>query len=110
MVRLNYLVLITILFTPISSLASNDVGYKYYERGNFKKALEIWSIEAKNGNGEAFYNMGLLYYFGNGVKKDLSIAYRYCKKAAFKGLPRAQNNLAFMYTKGRGIKKLYTRI
>jgi len=107
MVKINYLVLIGILSISIMAIANNDIGYKYYKKGNYKKALEVWVIEAEAGNKEALYNIGLLYFFGNGVEKNLSLAFNYCQEAAYMGSPRAQNNLAFMYIKGLGIEKSY---
>ena len=107
MVKLFYLVLISIMSIPTNVLADNDIGYKYYQKGNYEKALKIWAVEAEEGNKEAIYNIGLLYFFGNGVEKNLSLAFEYCQKAAFMGSPRAQNNLAFMYIKGLGVEKSY---
>ena len=107
MVKLFYLVLISIMSISTNLLADNDIGYKYYQKGNYDKALKIWAVEADEGNKEAFYNIGLLYFFGNGVEKNLSLAFEYCQKAAFMGSPRAQNNLAFMYIKGLGVEKSY---
>ncbi len=107
MVKRLYLVIIIFLTFSNVPQANDDIGYKYYEKGLYDKAFKIWSKEIKNGNREALYNMGLLYYFGKGVSKDLTTAFMYCEKAAFKGSARAQNNLAFMYMKGIGIKKSY---
>ena len=106
MVKLFYLV-ISIMSITTNVVADNDIGYKYYQKGNYEKALKIWAVEAEEGNKEAFYNIGLLYFFGNGVQKNLPLAFEYCQKAAFMGSPRAQNNLAFMYIKGLGVKKSY---
>tara|TARA_B100001057_G_scaffold466740_1_gene524171 strand:- start:514 stop:987 length:474 start_codon:yes stop_codon:yes gene_type:complete len=102
-----YLLIIVLLSSHNLSFADDDIGYKYYQKGLYDKAFKIWSKEIKEGNKEAMYNMGLLYYFGKGVSKDLKIAFKYCKKAAFKGSARAQNNLAFMYMNGMGINKSY---
>ena len=107
MVKLFYLVLISIMSIPTNVLADNDIGYKYYQKGNYEKALKIWAVEAEEGNKEAIYNIGLLYFFGNGVEKNLPLAFEYCQKSAFMGSPRAQNNLAFMYNKGLGVEKSY---
>ena len=106
MVKIIYLVIIIILALP-NTLLANDEGYKYYENGQYEKALSIWTKEVEMGNTEALYNIGLLYYFGKGVKKDLNIAFDYCKKAAYRGSGRAQNNLAYMHMKGLGTKKNY---
>ena len=107
MVKLFYLVLISIMSISTNVLADDDIGYKYYQKGNYEKALKIWTVEADEGNRKAFYNIGLLYFFGNGVEKNLPLAFEYCQKAAFMGSPRAQNNLAFMYNKGLGVEKSY---
>jgi TPR repeat protein len=107
MVKLFYLVLISIMSITTNVVAEDDIGYKYYQKGNYEKALKIWAVEAEEGNKEAFYNIGLLYFFGNGVEKNLPLAFEYCQKAAFMGSPRAQNNLAFMYIEGLGVKKSY---
>ena len=107
MVKLFYLVLISIMSISTNVLGDIDIGYKYYQKGNYEKALKIWTVEAEEGNKEAFYNIGLLYFFGNGVEKNLPLAFEYCQKAAFMGSPRAQNNLAFMYIKGLGVEKSY---
>ena len=106
MVKKLYLAIIIILTFSIPSLA-DDIGYKYYEKGLYDKAFKIWSKEIKQGNKEAMYNMGLLYYFGRGVDQDLKKAFKYCEKAALKGSARAQNNIAFMYMNGIGTEKSY---
>ena len=100
--------LISILIMPINIAFSDaDLGYKHYLNGEYDKALKIWSKEVHQGKREAIYNVGLLYFFGKGVKKDLKVAYEYCEKAAYMGSSRAQNNLAFMLIEGLGTSKNY---
>ena len=101
------LLLLVLLSLVSFSISADDMAYTHYNNGEYSKALEIWTEEANNGEASAIYNIGLLYFFGNGVNKDLSIAFRYCKKAASKGLARAQNNLAYMYLNGMGTNKDY---
>lgn len=101
------LALLLILNLPHYVEASDDIGYKHYHNGNYKEALKVWANEVEEGNREAMYNIGLLYFFGKGVERDLSLAFEYCEKAAYKGSSRAQNNLAYMYMKGLGTKKNY---
>ena len=101
-------ILLLVIFSIVSFFASaNDSGFTYYEKGEYGKALKIWTEQANNGEANAIYNIGLLYFFGNGVDKDLTIAYKYCKEAALKGLATAQNNLAYMYLNGMGASKNY---
>ena len=107
MAKLLLLVLLTLL-NPISDvLASDDIGYKHYLKGEYEEALKVWRQELNQGKREAMYNIALLYFFGKGVEKNLPLAYEYCKKAAYKGSARAMNNLAYMYIKGFGTKKDY---
>jgi hypothetical protein len=45
-----------------------------------KKLLKIWTVEAEDGNkANAIYNIGLLYFFGNGVEKNLQLAFNTAK-------------------------------
>jgi len=107
MAKLLLLVLLTLL-SPINDvLASDDIGYKHYLKGEYEKALKVWRQELNEGKREAMYNIALLYFFGKGVEKNLPLAYEYCKKAAYKGSARAMNNLAYMYIKGFGTNKDY---
>lgn len=69
MVKLFYLVLISIMSISTDVLSDNDIGYKYYQKGNYKKALKIWTVEAEEGNKEAIYNIGLLYFLEMELKK-----------------------------------------
>ena len=105
MTKIIFLVILITILVGISSHADNDEGYKHYLKGNYNKALAIWKREVNEGKKEALYNIGLLYFFGNGVEKNLPLAFNYCKKAAYKGSARAQNNLAYMYMEGLGTKK-----
>jgi TPR repeat protein len=49
---------------------------------------------------EVQYDLGVMYYKGIGVKKDLQAASRWFEVAAHQGHPRAQNDLAVMLLKG----------
>ncbi len=107
MVNSIYPVIISIMLLSIASTARCDIGYKFYEKGNYEEALKVWIVEAENGSKEALYNIGLLYFSGKGVEKNLPQAFEYCKKSAYMGSSRAQNNLAYMYMRGLGVDKSY---
>ena len=51
------------------------------------------------------YELWRIYCFGLGVNKEHDDAARYLRKAAEAGLPKAQMQLAFMYTKGESVPK-----
>jgi len=98
---------ILLLFPALSSTDDIDKGYQAYKNKDYVSAYKHWKISADAGDSISQYNMGLLYYFGNGVEKNLRTAFNYCKKSAEQGLPRAQNNLAHMYSDGLGVKQNY---
>ena len=47
-----------------------------------KKAFELFEKAAESGHKEASFNLGLMYYNGFGVDKDLNEAARYFRRAA----------------------------
>ncbi|WP_457596370.1 tetratricopeptide repeat protein [Hydrogenimonas sp.] len=56
---------------------------EFFEKDEYEKALEAFSQHKKNV--EAQYFLGMLYYDGLGVEKDLEAAKRWFKKAARQG-------------------------
>ena len=107
MARIIYLLILAMFMPWHIAQSDEDIGYKYYQKGDYEKALSVWKKELSLGKKETIYNIGLLYFFGKGVKQDLSIAFEYCQKAALMGSARAQNNIAYMYIEGLGTEKNY---
>ncbi|WP_422366238.1 protein kinase domain-containing protein [Pelagibius sp.] len=58
---------------------------------------------AEAGDPIAQASLGLRYYRGQGVRKDLEEAFRWTKQAAEQGEARAQSNLGFYYMNGEGV-------
>ena len=88
--------------------ADFSVGYEAYQRGDYATALRIMREHADQGNARAQYNLGGMYYSGNGVTQDFAAALRWYRKAADQGNAAAQNNLALMYNNGQGVTQDYT--
>lgn len=65
--------------------------------GDYEKAFYWLSKAAKQGNAEAQADIGSLYYYGKGVKKDIKKAEEWFVKASQNDDPRAQNDLAMLY-------------
>ena len=55
------------------------------------------------------FNLGRMYYFGEGVKQDYAKALEWFQKAAEQGYATAQNNLGSMYYNGQGVKVNYAK-
>ena len=71
--------------------------------------FEEWIQLAQQGNQDAQYNLGLIYYNGDGVVQDYKKALYWFEKSARQGDAQAQNNLGFMYYDGKGVEKDYKK-
>lgn len=88
---------------PLSA-ASFEEGLRAFRAGFPERARDIWIPLAEAGDGAAQYSLGKLYEQGEApVARDLIEAVRWYREAAAQRLPAAQNNLALMYAKGRGV-------
>ena len=70
-----------------------------------ERLLSQTRVEAEQGDAEAQYRLGCLYYRGAGVKQDYSEALAWYRKSADQGNPDAQYRLGCMYYKGTGVQK-----
>lgn len=64
---------------------------------NWNKAFETWLAMAKDGNGEAQYNVGRCYDRGEGVKQDYGCALEWYAKALERNAILAAHNLFLLY-------------
>ena len=60
---------------------------------------------AEKGDAQAQFNIGLRYYSGKGVTKDIVEAARWFRKAAEQGNAFAQHSLGNCYSRGSGVAK-----
>ena len=68
---------------------------------DFKKTLQV----AEQGNAQAQFSLGKMYYEGQGVRQDYAEAVQWYRKAAEQGLAEAQFNLGLMYYNGQGVRQ-----
>ncbi len=78
-----------------------------YDKGDFKTAFNLYLIEAKKGNAEAQFDLGLMYDLGKGVLQDYKEAALWYRLSADQGAAAAQYNLGVLYDKGRGVLQDY---
>lgn len=67
--------------------------------------VEEYTLKAREGDVDAQYNLGIMYYHGEGIEADHKEALFWFLKAAEQDDPDAQYNLGFMYGKGEGVEK-----
>jgi len=85
------LVLALALSAPVLA-ADYDAGWEAYSRGDYATALKEWRPLAQQGDADAQYNLGVMYYEGKGVPQDYVQAYMWFNLAASRGDKHALDN------------------
>ncbi|MCQ4878619.1 sel1 repeat family protein, partial [Ruminococcus bicirculans] len=67
--------------------------------------FEWFERSAKQKNKFAQFSLANLYYYGNGVEKDLSQAFLWYQKSSAQGQPYASYAVAQMYSKGEYVSQ-----
>ena len=91
--------------------------YKAYETGldaayagDYDTALREFTIAAEAGLHLAQYNLGVMYFTGEGVTQDYALAYKWTRMAAEQGHINAQYNLGTLFYNGLGMRSaVFTR-
>ena len=75
----------------ISTKTASDLaqGKRYFVAGYYKRAMHQLLPLACDGNPEAQYAVGYMYYYGYGVTQDTDIGYFWIKRAADQHYPPA---------------------
>lgn len=82
-----------------------EEGVAAHERGDYSEALRLWRPLAERGDAYAQFDLGGMYFLGEGVPQDDAIALRLMQKAAEQGHPGAQNIIGNLYETGREVIK-----
>lgn len=82
---------------PDTAMSYNNIGLVYKRRGDYDKALAYFNLAAKLGNAGAQYNLGRMYYNGQGIEKDYVKAAEWYQKVAEKGDEEVYNQVVWAY-------------
>ena len=106
---LTFLLALTFLFLFSGFVFADDLkdAMAAHKSKDYKEAVRLYRLSAKQGNAEAKYNLGLMYEKGQVVPKDFKEAFKWSKLAADQGNASTQDNLSYMYYKGQGVPKDY---
>lgn len=74
---------------PLQAAADFSEAMKYYGDGKYPEARKIFERLAQLGQHESQFNIGVMYYHGQGVEKDLVEAYGWFCLAAEDGDPQS---------------------
>ncbi len=99
------LLALAILFMAAPACTGFEAGMKAYLRGDHPTALKEWRPLAEQGNADAQFNLGVMYYFGRGVRQDYKEAVRWYRLAAAQGHATAQYKLGSMYHYGQDVPR-----
>ncbi len=102
--------LLPILSQPAAGQSSDiERAVAAYNSGDYATAIALFEPNAHQGNRDAQYAMGVAYYEGNGVNRDLDEALTWFRKAADSGHPTAMFNLGVAHWQGRGVEKSFAK-
>jgi uncharacterized protein len=76
-----------------------------YTNGDYATALREFRSLADQGHAVAQYNLGRMYYDGQGVQRNLAEALRWFRLAAGQGHAGAENSLGALYLAGEGVEQ-----
>ncbi|CAK0781996.1 conserved hypothetical protein [Gammaproteobacteria bacterium] len=80
-----------------------EYGVNAFQQGDYAGAFRVWSPLADQGNAIAQYNLGVMYYEGQGVPRDYGSAVKWFLRAANQGNSDAQRSLGVLYYEGNGV-------
>jgi TPR repeat protein len=109
---INNVFFVFLFFFSLTALATaesqefNDAQMAYI-KNNYAKALPIFRSLAKEGNAHAQLNLGIMYYFGQGVPKNYEQSVRWLRLASEQDIDYAQVNLGAAYENGEGVPQNY---
>jgi TPR repeat protein len=86
---------------PVRDFTEKDkytIGLRWYEYGEYDIARKYWEPLAEDGDCDAEFSLGLLYFEGRAATKSFEKARELWTKAADHGQPQAQNALGVMYS------------
>ena len=82
-----------------------DLARAAYERGDYQVALAEFQKSAESGEVDSQFNLGMMYYHGQGAARDYTQAEKWFREAARHDHPQAQFSLGLMYAMGQGVTR-----
>lgn len=93
--------------TAIQPEATGDyeLGLNAAFAGDYATAFREFTVAAEEGLSLAQYNLGILYFMGQGVEQDFQQAFHWTEAAAQQGHINAQYNLGSLFLEGQGTRQ-----
>jgi len=103
-----FFIIIYLCLTILNGSYLEDANKALLEN-NLTKAISLYEFSAREGEDEANFQLGKIYYLKKYQKRDLDRAFEYFKKASVYGHNKATYNLAVIYSQKRFKKHSYNR-
>lgn len=84
------------------ALGDIDTGVDAFERGDYAAAYREWKPLADEGDANAQYNLGSMYYH---VEQNYAEVIKWLRLSAEQGHASARHDLGAVYTSGHGVKQ-----
>ena len=81
------------------------IGLEFDQAKKYKKAIPWYRRAAENKLPIAIFNLGMMYFNGDGVEENWPIAFEWLHKAAMCGYPASQFMVGLMYGRGQGVSE-----
>jgi TPR repeat protein len=78
---------------------------QFHADGDFEQAVHWLEKAAKNGHVQAKTNLGLMYFFGEGVEQDYDTAFKWFKSSATNDDLTARYYLSLCFLDGLGVEQ-----
>ena len=90
-----------------NDISKTELALRHLKEGlaDGKRASDAIEQAAAEGIAQAEYVLGILYYKGWEVPRDMAEAFKWFQRAAFQGVVGAQFAVGVMYRKGLGVKQ-----
>jgi len=76
-----------------------------FNKGDYETAHALWLPMARGGDPEAQNYLGIQYFLGLGIERDIAEAAKWYEAAARRGHPDAQRNYADLFNEGNGVQR-----
>jgi len=92
--------------TPTETVATQLASAEDAARaGDFNAAYSIWAPLAQYGNALAQHHLGVMYYYGEGVQRDLNQSLHWHTKASEQGNADSMLDIGVMHSNGDGVPR-----
>ena len=90
-------IFVFVIITTVSACSTEVDPLEAFNSGDYETSFELWKHMAEKGDSTAQNYLGIHYYLGLGVERDIKQSFDWYEKSAKAGNPDAQKNLGALY-------------